>query len=223
VLDNLTFEVKAGETVVILGADGAGKSTLMRVLSGLLPATRGDIALGTQEIARMEAHRIARLGLALVPEGRQVFPNLSVYDNLALGAYGRINVEIGQEIEKMLCRFPRLRERIASRAGLLSGGEQQMLAIARGLIAAPHILLMDEPSLGLAPAIVTELYDGIAALRDEGVTILMVDQMAPLALSVADRGYVLQHVNFVRGGNAAELMGDPEVEAAYLGVARTDH
>jgi ABC-type branched-subunit amino acid transport system ATPase component/ABC-type branched-subunit amino acid transport system permease subunit len=223
VLDNLTFEVKAGETVVILGADGAGKSTLMRVLSGLLPATRGDIALGTQEIARMEAHRIARLGLALVPEGRQVFPNLSVYDNLALGAYGRINVDIGQEIEKMLCRFPRLRERIASRAGLLSGGEQQMLAIARGLIAAPHILLMDEPSLGLAPAIVTELYDGIAALRDEGVTILMVDQMAPLALSVADRGYVLQHGNFVRGGNAAELMGDPEVEAAYLGVARTDH
>lgn len=219
VLEDLSFEVKAGETVAVLGADGAGKSTLMRVLAGLLPATRGSIVLGAEEVAGAEAHRIARLGLALVPEGRQVFPNLSVYDNLVLGAYSRPDADLGQDIEKMLCRFPRLRERIASSAGLLSGGEQQMLAIARGLMANPRVLLLDEPSLGLAPAIVTELYRTISELRENGITILLVDQMVPLALSVADRGYVLQQGHFVRAGTAAELADDPEVEAAYLGTA----
>ncbi len=217
VLDNLTFDVRAGEAVVILGSNGAGKSTAMRVLSGLLPPRQGAIVLNDRRIEEMQAHRIAALGLALVPEGRQVFPELSVYDNLALGANTRRNVDIGAEIAGLLGRFPRLRERISARAGLLSGGEQQMLAIARGLMSNPRILLLDEPSLGLAPAMIDELYGILGDLRDEGVTILLVDQMASLALTVADRGYVLEQGRFVHAGLAAELAGDPALAAAYLG------
>jgi ABC-type branched-subunit amino acid transport system ATPase component len=219
VLRGITFEVRPGETVAMIGANGAGKSTTLRAIAGLLRPVGGDILLDDRNIARLEAHRIAARGLALVPEGRQVFPELSVYDNLALGAYARAGAAPAADIERLLDRFPRLRERLSSRAGLLSGGEQQMLAIARGLMARPRILLLDEPSLGLAPTIINELFDILAELRDEGVTVLLVDQMAALALTIADRAYVLESGEIVRSGAGAELVDDPELEAAYLGRA----
>jgi branched-chain amino acid transport system ATP-binding protein len=219
VLRRIDFEVRPGETVAMIGANGAGKSTTMRAIAGLLRPVGGEILLDDRSIAGQEAHRIAANGLALVPEGRQVFPELSVYDNLVLGANTREDVRHDAEIEAVLKRFPRLRERLYGRAGLLSGGEQQMLAIARGLMARPRILLLDEPSLGLAPTIINELFDILAGLRDEGVTILLVDQMAALALTIADRGYVLESGAIVRTGPTSALIGDPELEAAYLGRA----
>jgi ABC-type branched-subunit amino acid transport system ATPase component len=217
VLEDVSLEVRPGETVAMIGANGAGKSTIMRALSGLLRPVKGDILLNDRNIARLEAHQIAAGGLALVPEGRQVFPDLTVYDNLALGAHTRPGADVDLMIAQLLERFPRLRERLTSRAGLLSGGEQQMLAIARGLMAMPRVLLLDEPSLGLAPAIVNELFDVLAELRDDGVTILLVDQVAALALAIADRAYVLESGQIVRADSASALVSDPEVEAAYLG------
>jgi branched-chain amino acid transport system ATP-binding protein len=205
--------------VAMIGSNGAGKSTAMRAVAGLLRPVDGDIVLDDHRIDQVEAHAIAARGLALVPEGRQVFPELSVRDNLLLGAHARKNPDPDAEIAVLLDRFPRLRDRIGLRAGLLSGGEQQMLAIARGLMAKPRILLLDEPSLGLAPAIINELFDILADLRDEGTTILLVDQMAAQALAVADRGYVLESGHIVRSDAAAALASDPEVEAAYLGHA----
>jgi branched-chain amino acid transport system ATP-binding protein len=219
VLQKVNIEVRPGEMVTLIGANGAGKSTLMRAIAGLLRPVEGDVILDDRRIERSEAHRIAARGLALVPEGRQVFPELTVYDNLELGANTRDKVDHAAEIEALLTRFPRLRERLDSRAGLLSGGEQQMLAIARGLMAKPRILLLDEPSLGLAPAMINELFAVLADLRDEGITILLVDQMAVLALAVADRGYVIDSGQIVREDSAVNLAGDPEVEAAYLGHA----
>ena len=219
VLQKVNIEVKPGEMVALIGANGAGKSTLMRAITGLLRPVDGDVILDDRRIERSEAHRIAARGLALVPEGRQVFPELTVYDNLELGANTRDNVDYAVEIEALLKRFPRLRDRLNSRAGLLSGGEQQMLAIARGMMAKPNILLLDEPSLGLAPAMINELFDVLADLRDDGITILLVDQMAVLALAIADRGYVIDSGKIVREDSAVNLAGDPEVEAAYLGHA----
>jgi ABC-type branched-subunit amino acid transport system ATPase component len=217
VLDNVSLDVRPGEMVTIIGSNGAGKSTTMRAISGLLRPVDGAIVLDNVPINELETHQIARRGLALVPEGRQVFPELSVLDNLVLGAHSRKDADRDDEIAGLLERFPRLKERLAIRAGLLSGGEQQMLAIARGLMAKPRILLLDEPSLGLAPAMINELFDILAGLRDEGVTILLVDQMAALALTVADRGYVLELGKIVRSDNATGLADDPELEAAYLG------
>jgi branched-chain amino acid transport system ATP-binding protein len=220
VLQKLNFKVRPGEMVALIGANGAGKSTIMRAVAGLLRPVEGDVILRDQRIERMEAHQIAARGLALVPEGRQVFPELSVYDNLELGANTRDDVDYAAEIEALLKRFPRLRDRLNSRAGLLSGGEQQMLAIARGMMARPRILLLDEPSLGLAPGMINELFDVLADLRDEGITLLLVDQMAVLALAVADRGYVIDSGRLMREDSAANLASDPEVEAAYLGHAQ---
>jgi branched-chain amino acid transport system ATP-binding protein len=217
VLDNVSLDVRPGEMVTIIGSNGAGKSTTMRAISGLLRPVEGAIVLDNAPIGELETHQIARRGLALVPEGRQVFPELSVLDNLVLGAHSRKDADRDGEIAALLKRFPRLKERLTIRAGLLSGGEQQMLAIARGLMAKPRILLLDEPSLGLAPAMINELFDILASLRDEGVTILLVDQMAALALTVADRGYVLELGKIVRSDNAVGLADDPELEAAYLG------
>ena len=217
VLDNVSLDVRPGEMVTIIGSNGAGKSTTMRAISGLLRPVEGAIVLDNAPIGERETHQIARRGLALVPEGRQVFPELSVLDNLVLGAHSRKDADRDGEIAALLERFPRLKERLTIRAGLLSGGEQQMLAIARGLMAKPRILLLDEPSLGLAPAMINELFDILAGLRDEGVTILLVDQMAALALTVADRGYVLDLGKIVRSDNALGLTDDPELEAAYLG------
>jgi branched-chain amino acid transport system ATP-binding protein len=220
VLDDVSFEVRPGEMVALIGANGAGKSTAMRAVSGLLRPVAGTIVLDDHDVAAREAHTIAAAGLALVPEGRQVFPELSVLDNLRLGAYARRSQASDADIEAILARFPRLKERLANRAGLLSGGEQQMLAVARGLMAKPRILLLDEPSLGLAPAMINELYGILADLRDDGVTILLVDQMAALALALADRGYVLESGRIVRADTAAALAEDPAVEAAYLGHAQ---
>ena len=219
VLDGLDLDVRPGETVALLGANGAGKSTAMRALAGLLRPIEGSVILEDRPIAGLPAHRIARAGLALVPEGRQVFPELTVVENIRLGAHGRGGRIDPAEVEALLDRFPRLRERAQSRAGLLSGGEQQMLAIARGLMARPRILLLDEPSLGLAPAMINALYATVAELRDQGVTIMIVDQMAALALTVADRGYVLEQGRVVTAGSAAELAADKGLEAAYLGAA----
>ncbi|MBX9932094.1 MAG: ATP-binding cassette domain-containing protein [Methylobacterium sp.] len=219
VLDAVALDVRPGETVALLGANGAGKSTAMRALSGLLRPVAGTILLDDRPVSELPAHRIARLGLALVPEGRQVFPELTVIENIRLGAHGRSGAIEAAEVESLLDRFPRLRERSSSRAGLLSGGEQQMLAIARGLMAKPRILLLDEPSLGLAPAMINALYAVVAELRDQGTTILIVDQMAALALTVADRGYVLEQGRVVTSGTAADLAADEALEAAYLGAA----
>ncbi|TXM73472.1 ATP-binding cassette domain-containing protein [Methylobacterium sp. WL69] len=219
VLEGVSLEVRPGETVALLGANGAGKSTAMRALAGLLRPVTGGIVLEDRAVAGLPAHRIARLGLALVPEGRQVFSELTVVENIRLGAHGRAEPIDPAEIEALLTRFPRLRDRATSRAGLLSGGEQQMLAIARGMMARPRILLLDEPSLGLAPAMINALYAVVAELRDAGTTILIVDQMAALALTVADRGYVLEQGRVVTRGSAAELAADKGLEAAYLGAA----
>jgi ABC-type branched-subunit amino acid transport system ATPase component len=218
VIHALDLAVRTGEIVAVLGANGAGKSTLMRALAGLLRPISGTVQLEGAAIEALPAHAVARRGLVLVPEGRQVFPELTVVDNVRLGAYTRRDVT-DDEINAMVARFPSLERRRMSRAGLLSGGEQQMLAIARGLIARPKVLLLDEPSLGLAPALIGELYHVLAGLRDQGMTILLVDQMAALALAAADRGYVIESGRVVHSGAASELRHDPALERAYLGEA----
>lgn len=218
VVEGVSLMVNPGELIAILGANGAGKSSILQAIAGLHGASAGSVVLNNESIETLDASDIAGKGLALVPEGRQVFPELSVRDNLLMGAYTRKDqADLSADIDRILERFPRLKDRIDSPAGLLSGGEQQMVAIGRGLMAKPSILLLDEPSLGLAPAMVAELYDALAALRDEGVTLLLVDQMANLALQVADRAYVLETGRVVHSGSAEDLRNDPELEAAYLG------
>ena len=217
VIRDIDLEVEKGELVAVLGANGAGKSTLLRALSGLNRPVGGGVLLLGRRIERFAPSRIVGEGLVLVPEGRQVFPELSVFDNIRLGAYARHVPEVDTLAERLLDRFPQLKMRRDQRAGLLSGGEQQMLAIARGLIARPAVLMLDEPSLGLAPRLVEGLYDLLAQLRDEGTTILLVDQMAALALSVADRAYVLQSGTMQRRGRAEDLRADPAIVQAYLG------
>jgi branched-chain amino acid transport system ATP-binding protein len=217
VLKDVDLEVSRGEMVGVLGANGAGKSTTMRAIVGLLRPVKGRIALESAEIQHRAAYEIARKGVALVPEGRQVFPELTVLDNIRIGAHRRGSGDYAVEIDQLLERFPRLKERLHVRAGLISGGEQQMLAIARGLMAKPRVLLLDEPSLGLAPAIIEELFDVLADLRDEGTTVLIVDQMVAMTLGVADRAYVLQQGVVVSSGSAAEIGGSAGLEAAYLG------
>ena len=216
VLKGIDLRVDKGEMVAVLGANGAGKSTLMRALAGLHRPVSGEIALDGRDLAREPAHRVVRNGAVLVPEGRQVFPELSVLDNLALGAFSRKTWDRA-EIDAMLERFPRLRARLHQRAGLLSGGEQQMLAIARGLMAKPRLLLLDEPSLGLAPQVANDLFAALDRLRAEAVTILLVDQMAGLALALADRAYVIEGGRIVASGPAAEIAANGTLEKAYLG------
>jgi ABC-type branched-subunit amino acid transport system ATPase component/ABC-type branched-subunit amino acid transport system permease subunit len=218
VLSGIDIEVRSGELVALLGANGAGKSTLMRAISGLHRPVGGRMLLLGREIQLLAAHRIAKAGITLVPEGRQVFPELTVEDNILLGARALERNAAAATVQRLIERFPILRKLRGRRAGLLSGGEQQVLAIARGLAAQPKILLMDEPSLGLAPAIVEELYRLVDELRGEGVTLLLVDQMARLALSVADRGYVLQGGRIVQSGSAADLRSGTALEQAYLGA-----
>jgi len=218
VIHHIDVEVEKGELVAVLGANGAGKSTLMWALAGLNRPVRGSVLLLGRHIELFSTSRIVKEGLVLVPEGRQVFAELSVVDNIRLGAYRRSAADADRECERLLNRFPPLKSRLHHRAGLLSGGEQQMLAIARGLIAQPEVLMLDEPSLGLAPMLVENLYDLLADLRDEGTTILLVDQMATLALSVADRAYVLQSGSIQQKGQAAKLRADGAVVQAYLGA-----
>ncbi|MDB5818573.1 MAG: urtE [Rhizobacter sp.] len=217
VLHGVDLAVRNGEVVALLGANGAGKSTLMRALSGLHRPVLGGIHLEGRELTQLAAELVVRRGLVLVPEGRQVFKELSVVDNIRLGAFTKPE---GAEarLADMFRRFPRLLERRDQRAGLLSGGEQQMLAIARGLMAQPRILLLDEPSLGLAPKIIAELFTALDGLREEGVTILLVDQMASLALALADRAYVIEGGRIVAQGTAAEIEQDDSLARTYLGV-----
>ena len=217
VLKGVDLQVRRGELVAVLGANGAGKSTLMRAISGLLRPVAGGVALDGEDIARLPAHKVAALGVSLVPEGRQVFPELSVLHNLELGAFRR-RENVAAEVERMLERFPRLRERLHQRAGLLSGGEQQMLAIARGLMARPKLLLLDEPSLGLAPAVIHDLFAALERLRAEAATILLVDQMAGLALALADRAYVIESGGMVASGPASEIAASGALEKAYLAL-----
>jgi ABC-type branched-subunit amino acid transport system ATPase component len=216
VLHGIDLRVRRGELVALLGANGAGKSTLMRSLAGLHRPVLGGIHIDGIELAGLAAERIVAHGLVLVPEGRQVFPELSVRDNIRLGAFldGR---DIEARTEAMLGRFPRLRERLHQRAGLLSGGEQQMLAIARGLMSKPRVLLLDEPSLGLAPKIIAELFQALDGLRSEGLTVVLVDQMAALALALCDRAYVIEGGRIAAEGSAAEIAADGALARAYLG------
>ncbi|MEO1395194.1 MAG: branched-chain amino acid ABC transporter ATP-binding protein/permease [Cyanobacteria bacterium J06634_5] len=217
VLSGLSLSVNEGELVTVIGANGAGKSTLLKSLVNLLPTWEGEVTFLGQSLADEPTHKMATKGLVLVPEGRQVLKELDVVDNLRLGGFYRRDAEIDPDIERMLTRFPRLRERQHQKAGLLSGGEQQMLAIARGLMAQPKLLLLDEPSLGLAPQLVASLFETLASLRDEGMTILLVDQMATLALEIADRAYLLETGRIVRTGNAQDWRNDPEISQVYLG------
>ncbi|KQP05311.1 ABC transporter ATP-binding protein [Pseudorhodoferax sp. Leaf265] len=218
-LKGISLQVHAGEVVTIIGGNGAGKSTLMKAVSGLEPAFAGCIRFAGQDITRVPGHRRVALGIAQSPEGRQVFSDQSVRDNLMLGAYHRTasRAEIEADIEAQFAAFPRLRERQDQMAGTMSGGEQQMLAIARALMARPKLLLLDEPSLGLAPLIVKEIFGIIRGLKTQGVTILLVEQMANQALAVAERGYVLETGRITLQGEGRALRRDPQVRAAYLG------
>ena len=216
VLRGIDLHVRRGEMVALLGANGAGKSTLMRALAGLHRPLRGAITLDGEDITTLGAEQIVARGLVLVPEGRQVFPELSVRDNIRLGGFLKPE-GLDARLEDMLERFPRLRERLHQRAGLLSGGEQQMLAIARGLMAQPQVLLLDEPSLGLAPKVIDELFTALDRLRNESMTVLLVDQMAGLALALADHACVIENGEVVASGSASEIAASPALHKAYLG------
>ena len=220
-LEDVSLRVDEGEIVTVIGSNGAGKTTLMKTIAGLLQSRGGTISFEGRDIGALEAHAVVGKGISLVPEGRQVFGRMSVHENLILGAYSRGGQTLDDDIERSYQLFPRLRERRGQRAGTLSGGEQQMLAIARGLMSRPRLLLMDEPSLGLAPRLVRETFEVIENLRRQGTTILMVEQMARMALKVSDRAYVLEHGKIVQEGASAELLGDARVLGAYLGAKRS--
>ena len=220
-LRNLSLHVNPGEMVALLGANGAGKTTLMKVISGLLPPSKGRLFFGGRNIAGLPAERVLRLGVGQVPEGRQVFAPLSVLDNLILGAYVRFKgegkKEVYKDLDSIFEMFPVLQERQKQRAGTLSGGEQQMVAIGRTMMSRPKLLLLDEPSLGLAPLVVSGILQTIRLLRDRGTTILLVEQNAKAALKVADRGYVLETGRIILEGETEDLLNNKEVQRAYLG------
>ncbi len=213
------MDVKVGEIVSIIGANGAGKSTLLKAIAGLEPVAAGSVMIDGQDCTRVPAHQRVGLGVALSPEGRGVFPDQTVRDNLLLGAYLRgAKDEITQDVmAREFKRFPRLKEREHQFAGTLSGGEQQMLAMSRALMSNPKLLLLDEPSLGLAPLVIADIFRAIRELRDSGLTIVLVEQMANQALAVADRAYVLETGRVTAEGSGKALMDDPKVRAAYLG------
>ena len=215
----ISLSVQAGELVAIVGANGAGKTTLLMCLSGVQPVTAGRIRFAGRDITRLPSHQIVAAGICQAPEGRQVFAPLSVMDNLRLGAYARRRdkVWIQQELERIYMLFPILRERADQFAGTLSGGQQQMLAIGRALLGRPRLLLLDEPSMGLAPLLVEEIFRVIRELNSQGVTVLLVEQNARAALGIADRGYVLETGRVVKSAPAAELLADENVRKAYLG------
>lgn len=217
-LKQVSLHVDTNEIVTIIGGNGAGKSTMMRALSGIEKAT-GDIAFSGQDLGGISAHKRVGLGIAHVPEGRQVFPDQTVHDNLMLGAFLRKEspAELAAEIEHCFAMFPRLKERRGQYAGTLSGGEQQMLAICRALMSKPRILMLDEPSLGLAPLIVAEIFKIIKSLKERGMTILLVEQMANQALAISDRAYVLEVGSIVMEGTGQELLASERVREAYLG------
>jgi branched-chain amino acid transport system ATP-binding protein len=217
VLRRVTFHVAEGEIVSLIGANGAGKSTLLKVISGLHRATEGEVVFLGASIQHLAPERIVRLGLIQVPEARQLFPNLTVLENLELGGALHGRKHIRASLVNMLRLFPVLGERLPQKAGTLSGGEQQMLSIARALMAKPRLLILDEPSLGLAPLLVEEIIRTISTLREQGTTILLVEQNAMGALSISERAYVLETGRIVLAGDAAELLEHDEVQRAYLG------
>ena len=222
VLHGISLEVPQGKVVSLIGSNGAGKSTTMRAVSGMIKPKAGAVLLNGQDITGFDSYRIARRGLAHSPEGRRVFPTLSVTDNLTLGAFPRFTGsrprgEIDRDLERAMELFPRLKERRAQLAGTLSGGEQQMLAMARAVMLRPDVILLDEPSMGLAPILVEEVFRIIRQLKSEHITMLLVEQFAAAALEVSDYAYVLESGRIVLEGPAAQLKGDPAVRAAYLG------
>ena len=214
----ITFHVEAGETVALIGANGAGKTSTLKALSPMLDAAGGSIRYEGREISRLPAHRLVREGIALVPEGRGVFPRLTIAENLAMGAFSRNDrAGIARDTDHVYGLFPRLREREAQLAGTLSGGEQQMLAIGRALMSRPKLLLLDEPSMGLAPIMVQKIFEVIRTVAAEGMTILLIEQNAKLALETSRRGYVMESGEITLTGPSADLLHDAKVREAYLG------
>lgn len=217
-IKGVSFEVNEGEVIALIGANGAGKTTILHTITGLLSPKKGSVVFEGKEITKIPAHKIVELGMAHVPEGRRVFAQLSVYQNLKMGAYTRKDKsEIEESLEMVYKRFPRLEERKNQLAGTLSGGEQQMLAMGRALMSRPRIILMDEPSMGLSPILVNEIFDIIQSVSASGTTVLLVEQNAKKALSIANRAYVLETGNIVTSGPAHTLMEDPAIKKAYLG------
>ena len=217
-IKGISFEVNQGEVIALIGANGAGKTTILHTVTGLIAPKAGSIVFEGQDITKVPAHKIVSMGMAHVPEGRRVFAQLSVYDNLKMGAYTRKDKnEIEESLEMVYKRFPRLEERKNQMAGTLSGGEQQMLAMGRALMSKPKIILMDEPSMGLSPIFVNEIFDIIQEVSASGTTVLLVEQNAKKALSIADREYVLETGTIALDGDAKVLMNDDSIKKAYLG------
>ena len=218
VLRGVSFDVQQGEVVTIIGANGAGKTTTLKALCGVVAARSGSIQFEGEELTGRGPHQIVDAGITMIPEGRQLFPFLSVEENLLMGAFKRTaRSQREQRLEEVLTLFPRVRERLKQRAGSLSGGEQQMVAIARGMMAGPKLLVFDEPSLGLSPLLVQQMFDVVRAVAKSGVTVLLVEQNVFHTLKLADRGYVLENGEIVLSGTGAELLDSPHVRRAYLG------
>ena len=218
-IKDISFDVDKGEVVALIGANGAGKTTTLHTVSGLLSPKSGSIVLDGKDLTKVPAHKIVSMGMAHVPEGRRVFASLSVFDNLKMGAYIRNDKSgINESLEMVFEYFPRLKERRNQVAGTLSGGEQQMLAMGRALMSKPRIVLMDEPSMGLSPLYVSEIFEIIKQVKKEGTTVLLVEQNANMALQVADRAYVLETGKIIMDGKASDLMNDERVRKAYLGA-----
>ncbi|MBP5304794.1 MAG: ABC transporter ATP-binding protein [Lachnospiraceae bacterium] len=217
-IKDVSFEVEQGEVIALLGANGAGKTTILHTITGLLTPKSGSIEFEGTDLVKTPAHKIVSLGMAHVPEGRRVFSQLSVYENLKLGAYTRKDKnEIEESLSTVYKRFPRLEERKNQIAGTLSGGEQQMLAMGRALMSHPKIILLDEPSMGLSPLLVSEIFDIIRVISESGTTVLLVEQNAKKSLEIADRAYVLETGSIALSGKASDMMNDPKVKSAYLG------
>ncbi len=218
-LKGVNMTVEKGEIVTLIGANGAGKTTTLRTISGLMKPTTGKVALEGDDLSRYKAHELATKGVAMVPEGRGIFSKMTVLENLEMGAYQRKDRDgIAQDLERVYSIFPRLHERRTQISGTMSGGEQQMLAMGRALMSRPRLLLMDEPSMGLAPVLVEAIFDTIKMINEEGTTVLLVEQNAQMALQIANRGYVIQTGEIVLSNTAAELQDDPMVQKVYLGI-----
>ncbi|MGA3362299.1 MAG: ABC transporter ATP-binding protein [Solirubrobacteraceae bacterium] len=218
-LKGVSLSVDEGEVVTLIGSNGAGKSTTLRAITGLTPASSGSVVIDGEDVTRVPAHEIVDRGIALSPEGRHCFPRMTVRENLDLGAYRRRkDTSVAEDLERVFELFPRLKERERQKAGTMSGGEQQMLAMGRALMAKPKILLLDEPSMGIAPILVQRIYETIAEINRDGMTILLVEQNANYALDVSSRGYVLETGRVVLEGESDNLRTDPEVQRAYLGA-----
>lgn len=220
VIWGIDFEISSGEVVALIGPNGAGKTTVLKAISGIQPSIAGRITFSDTDITRLASHRIVEMGVIHVPEGRQLWPRMTVEENILMGAYARAAREhVDRRLDEVLQIYPRLRERRSQKAGTLSGGEQQMCAIARALMSQPRLMMLDEPSLGLAPMLVRQVFETLAEISSSGVTILLIEQNVNMALELADRGYVLETGRIVLSGTGAELLREDHVQKAYLGVA----